>query len=309
MYGDNQSPILSNSNHRTVVMKHIHIVGCLPRSGTTLLTELMVNCFAIDGYTDHEHSIFKEYSRPCNILCTKKPSDIKRVKFPLRVNDQLYVIYMLRDPRDAISSRSHQNNRKDKSIWGNLQTWINHQQIADELARNPRFITVRYEDLAAAPDQVQDYLASRLPFLVKKISFSEFHRVATPSEKTAAALGGGARPISTASIGNWRNHKPFIKAQIEKYGDISHLLERLTYEENSDWLNELANVDPDNSEEPMKIRSGFRQCWEKWFTMPRRNLYYWISTSKLVGPGFNNMRYRLRGLPSLIRQKLSRHRT
>ena len=104
--------------------KHIHIVGCLPRSGTTLMTELMINCFEIDGYTDHEHSIFKEYLKSYQVLCTKKPNDIKRVDYPLDVNKNLYVIYVLRDPRDTISSRSHKNNRKDKKIWGNLHDWI-----------------------------------------------------------------------------------------------------------------------------------------------------------------------------------------
>lgn len=274
--------------------KHIHIVGCLPRSGTTLLTELMVNCFDIDGYTDHEYSIFKEYIRPCKILCTKKPSDIKRVEYPLQVNPDLYVIYMLRDPRDAISSRSHQNNSRDKKIWGNLQEWIKHQEIADKLSSNPRFITIRYEDMVTAPDKVQDHLLSRLPFLRKKALFSEFHKIAKPSDKSAAALGG-ARPISPSSIGNWRSHKPYIKAQIEQYGDISETLVRLGYEQDAAWLEELTDVIADNSEEPADKKSRLKAFWTQSFTQPRRRFLYRISCSSL-GPNISRARHLLRTL-------------
>lgn len=278
-----------------MTQKHIHIVGSLPRSGTTLITELMVNCFAIDGHADHEYSIFKEFVKPCDILCTKKPNDIKRVEFPLRVNPDLYVIYMLRDPRDSISSRSHKNNNRSKKIWGNLQIWLKHQAIADRLAGNPRFITIRYEDLAHDPDRVQDELMARIPFLRKTEKFSEFHKIANPSEKTKAALGE-ARPINTASIGNWRNQKSYIKAQIEKYGDISQILIRLGYETDTAWLNELDEVTADNSDEPLEEKSLLKAWWTEHFTMPRRRLVYWTTHASRAGPALSRLRHWLRKL-------------
>jgi hypothetical protein len=291
--------VLQNPTPRSIQVnkKHIHIVGCLPRSGTTLLTELMITCFDIDGHTDHEYSIFKEYTRPYNILCTKKPSDIKRVDYPLQINPDLYVIYMLRDPRDAISSRSHRNNSRDKKIWGNLQEWIRHQEIADKLSAIPRFITVRYEDLVTAPNNVQDELMSRLPFLWKQENFSEFHKIARPSDKSAAALGG-ARPISPSSIGNWRTQKPYIKAQIEQYGDISRTLIRLGYEQDTAWLDELTDVIADNSEEPTEKKSRLKEFWGKSFTQPRRRLLYRISCSRF-GSDISRARHFLRQLTLL----------
>jgi len=275
--------------------KHIHIVGCLPRSGTTLMTELMINCFKIDGYTDHEHSIFKEYPKSYQVLCTKKPNDIKRVDYPLDVNKNLYVIYVLRDPRDTISSRSHKNNRQDKKIWGNLHDWMVHQNIADKLDSNPRFITVRYEDLVADPDQAQLELQRRLPFLTIKTLFSDYHNVAKPSKKSEDALGG-ARKITTASIGKWRNNMPYIKAQIDKYGDISQSLITLGYEQDAQWMDELATVVADNSEEPIKKKSWQKLFWEKWFTLPRRQILYRISCSQSLGPALAKLRHYLRNL-------------
>lgn len=265
--------------------KQIHIVGCLPRSGTTLLTELMINCFEIDGFTEHEYSIFKPYPEPYSVLCTKKPNDIKRIKLPLKVNPNLYVIYVLRDPRDAISSRSHQRNNPDKSIWGTLGTWLEHHKIAESLQQHPRFIILRYEDLVRSPDALQDFIQERLPFLKKKINFSVFHKVARPSEKSSAALGG-IRPISTSSIGTWRGNLPYIKAQLEKYNsaenDIPKLLIELGYEKDFSWLEALSDVESDNSEEPNKRRSIIKKLWVRYYTLPRRQLTYFLTHNSCV---------------------------
>lgn len=275
--------------------QHIHIVGCVPRSGTTLMTELMITCFDIDGYTEHEHSIFKEFTKPCEVLCTKKPNDIKRVDYPLSVNPNLHVIYMLRDPRDAISSRSHKNNRDDKKIWGNLADWKAHHAVAQQLEAHPNFITIKYEDLVSEPDQVQAYLQQRMPFLKRKCLFSQYHLQAKPSHKSEAALGG-LRPISPVSIGNWKKNKPYIKAQMEKYGDISSLLIELGYEANKDWLAELDGVVPDNQDEFLKYKSAFSQWKEKNITLRRRQWLYRLSLSQKWGSLLASTRELLRRL-------------
>lgn len=275
--------------------KHIHIVGCVPRSGTTLMTELMTTCFDIDGYTEHEYSIFKEFPSPCDILCTKNPNDIKRVSYPLSVNPNLYVIYLLRDPRDAISSRSHKNNRNEKKIWGNLKTWKEHHMLAEQLEKYPNFITVKYEDLVSEPDKVQRELQQRLPFLNIKYLFSEYHLQAKPSSKSEAALGG-LRPISPVSIGNWKENKPYIKAQIEKYGDISALLIELGYEKDDSWTTELDDVEPDNQDEFIKQKSAFKKWKEKNLTLRRRQWLYRLTLSPAVGKIITSTRSLLRKL-------------
>jgi len=255
----------------------------------------MINCFDIDAYTDHERSIFKEYPAAHDLLCTKQPSDIKRISYPLRINNNLYVIYLQRDPRDTLSSRSHKSNKSDKKIWGNLGDWIKHQAIAESLSLNPRFIIVSYEDLVSTPDQVQQHIQSKFPFLKTKAKFSEYHNIAKPSEKSDAALGG-ARPINTSSIGKWRKSMPYLKAQIEKYGDISHTLIRLGYEENTEWLSELDDVVADNSEEPVKYRSRWKQLRSRFFTQPRRRFLYRLSCSKFTGLFIVKLRHFLRKL-------------
>ena len=273
---------------------HIHIVGCLSRSGTTLMKELMVNCFDIDAHSAHEQSIFQETPGRYRVLCTKKPSDIGRIPFPLRVNPKLYVIYMLRDPRDALSSRSYRDNAQHQRVWGNLGDWIGNQTVAQRLEHHPRFITVRYEDLVTAPDAVQSAIAKRMPFLVKKANFSDFHKLVRPTEESSAALGE-IRPISPASVGNWRSQLPYIKAQHMKYGDISKWLISLGYEKNNDWLGMFEGVMPDNADEKIKRHSFLHKAWLKAFTKPRRNLMYLMAHMPGLGNVVTLLRFRVRG--------------
>ncbi|HEX7708484.1 MAG TPA: sulfotransferase family protein, partial [Thermoanaerobaculia bacterium] len=76
-------------------MKRIHIVGVSPRSGTTLLAELMIACFEVDLHEEHEASLFTEPSRAGDLYLTKQPRDIMVVGPRLRVDPDLWVICMI----------------------------------------------------------------------------------------------------------------------------------------------------------------------------------------------------------------------
>lgn len=153
----------------------------------------------------------------------------------------LYVIYMLRDPRDVVVSKHPWDKNK---YWTNLKVWKMWTEMGRELKGHPRFIIVSYEELVSRPDAVQNVIAKRLPFLVKTCSFSVFYRKAKPSSYNLAALKG-LRPVSTNSVGNWRNHKARLVNQLNKYGSISEDLIELGYESNDHWEKELIGVPPD----------------------------------------------------------------
>jgi hypothetical protein len=84
-------------------MISLHVVGC-PRSGTTLLTEMMASCFDIDGSCEHEESIFKVSPDHHGIYLSKKPNDILWVNRIIEQDKQLHVIAIIRDPRAVICS-------------------------------------------------------------------------------------------------------------------------------------------------------------------------------------------------------------
>ena len=122
------------------MFKHLHIVACSPRSGTTLLHEVMVTCFKVDKHYDHEVRFNLVSADDGEILITKRPKDT--MYMPDVIDDpELYVIYVMRDPRDVIVSR----HGKDKEIYySNIRLWRELHAYARTIANHPRFWQVSY---------------------------------------------------------------------------------------------------------------------------------------------------------------------
>jgi hypothetical protein len=220
-------------------MERIHVVGAGPRTGTTLLAECRVSCFAIDAFEPHEASLCR-HKKNVGVYLTKNPVDLHIVSPRLLIDRHLHVIAMLRDPRDVIVSR-HRND--PKRYWAPLRFWKRHARVIRRLRHHRRFILLRYEDLVRSPDAVQDALTARMPFLKQRARFSDFHKLARPSAKSVAAMGS-VRPIDSASIGNWRNHLARVAGQIAIHGPISEELIAFGYEPDESWLAALEGVSP-----------------------------------------------------------------
>lgn len=220
------------------------------------MAEMAIACWEIDLYAEHEASIYTRPSRPADIFLTKRPRDILVAEPILHLLPNLYVIYMVRDPRDTITSK----HRKDPDrYWASLRYWQAYTPYGCKLQNHPRFMTVRYEDLVQKPDNVQSYLMQRMPFLKKQASFSRYHEFARPSKQSLDALRG-IRLVTSNSIGKWRNHLPRVAGQLQLHGDkaIAQDLIEYGYEADESWLDELQGVTPDYSE----------SHWPEYFTVP-----------------------------------------
>ena len=174
---------------------------------------------------------------------TKHPGDLIRIGPILRFDPDLYVIYMLRDPRDTVTSK---HKLAPDRYWASLRYWKAFAPIGRKLRSHPRFVTVRYEDFVSDPDRVQQKLEEVMPFLVKRAPFSRYHEVAQPSTASLEALRG-VRPIASVSVGKWRDHLPRLAGQIQLHGPIASDLIEFEYEENDKWVKELEGVKPDLS--------------------------------------------------------------
>lgn len=212
-------------------MHRIHIVGSGPRTGTTLLAEAMAACFHIDHPCQHEAHICAREPRHGHCMLTKMPDEIGAVGLPLRLNRNLQVICIIRDPRDAIVS-SH--GSRPGLYWAGLRYWKRFVREHPRLAGHPRFTCIRYEELTTRPDAVQAHLMACLPFLEKRHDFSRFHEVARPGGDSQVALEG-LRPIRPAGIGKWQAHLPRVKQQIALHGSISDELVQYGYEPDAAW--------------------------------------------------------------------------
>lgn len=232
------------------------------------MAEMMAACFEIDLYGEHEDHIHAWPPRGGQVFLTKHPADIVAVEPALRIMPKLHVVVTVRDPRDVVSSR----HRSDPSrYWTGLKYWNAFTPYIRRLRDHPRVTIVRYEDLATDPDRVQTELIEAMPWLVRKAPFSRFHDRSRASEASRAALGG-IRPVSKASVGNWRNHKPRVAGQIHQHGSISGDLIEFGYEPDDAWEQELAGIEPDlapghwpehslEAIERRKRKAGARAVW------------------------------------------------
>lgn len=247
-------------------MKHIHIVGSGPRSGTTLLYELMTCSFAIDHSSPHESRIGKMPPYNCDVYLTKAPKDIVVIGPILQQVPDLFVIFVMRDPRDSAVS-IHQIDAPN--YYGTLEYWHNYMPFYDGIKDHHRVLTVRYEDLVADPDALQQQIAARFPFLRITDRFSHFHQNTRPSEMAQLALNG-VRQVSASSVGNWESHKGKIKADIEAFGPITNDLIRFGYEPSAEWEQKLTDVAPVHGKQHRSVFSSKEWIHRKLRSQPIR---------------------------------------
>lgn len=224
------------------MFRHLHIVSCSPRSGTTLLHEAMVTCFRIDKHYDHEIRFNLVDIEDDQVLLTKRPKDV--MYMPAVIDDPgVYVIYVMRDPRDVIVSRHGKN--KDM-YYSNIRLWREMHGYARSLFGHERFLEIRYEDFVTDPDATQDKIAEKFPWLEKTHNFSEYHEHAEVSEKSITAMHS-VRPIAPTSVGVWRKHLGRIKGQQMIHGSLTPDLIDCGYETSGAWERKLESVEPDFS--------------------------------------------------------------
>jgi hypothetical protein len=237
--------------------KRVHIVGSSPRTGTTLMCELLINCFEITASERHEQSIFEKPPPDTDLFCSKNPGDVSVMPALLRIDPNLWVINMVRDPRDIVVSR---HGKAPDKYWCGLRHWKTGLPAVRKARTHPRFVNVRYEDLVRRPQRVQTMLLDRVPFLRKTAEFRDYDRFSRPSAKTREALRE-LRPIDTRSIGAWRQHKPRVVAQIALHGSVDADLIEFGYEPDDSWHRELEGIVPDNGQSNWPERVS---PWRRW---------------------------------------------
>jgi hypothetical protein len=242
------------------MFKHLHIVACSPRSGTTLLHEAMVTCFKVDKHYDHEVRFNQVTAGDGEIVVTKRPKDI--LYMPAVISDpELFVCYVMRDPRDVIVSR----HGKDKGMYySNIRLWRELHGRAKTIASHERFLQVNYEEFVSKPDIVQSKIARKFPWLERLYDFSDYHLHANVSAKSRLAMNE-VRPIAPTSVGKWKKNLPRVKAQQLTHGSLTPDLVECGYETSGEWEQVLQGVEPDFS------RSRYPE-----------KVYFWTRISKRI---------------------------
>lgn len=241
--------------------KHLHIVGCSPRSGTTLLHEVMVTCFRVDKHYEHEIRFHLVTGADDQVVITKRPKDTMYMPFVLENDPDLFVVYLLRDPRDVICSR----HGKDKEIfYSNIRLFRQMHAYAKKMYGHERFLQLRYEDFVRDPNAIQTVIMEKFPWLQKTHDFSEYHEYAQVSTRSLTAMHS-VRPITPSSVGVWTRHPGRIKAQQAIHGSLTPLLIECGYEASGEWERVLDGAEPDPT------RSRYPE-----------HLYFWTRISQAI---------------------------
>jgi hypothetical protein len=200
--------------------------------------EMVSTCFANNGHCQHEASIFEAVDAPGEIFISKQPNDIKQIHHIFHRDEQLYIIYLTRDPRSVITSMHPQFPGQ---YFCNYRVWRECDRAARHYLGHPRFLQLRYEDLVTEPDELQAAIHAHFPFLKTRHLFSEYHKFASPSSTARQAMKG-LRKIDLDSLSSWREHLPRIAHQHRGHPALADDLVRLGYEKDKDWLRILDGV-------------------------------------------------------------------
>ncbi len=250
------------------MQKHIHVIGSSPRSGTTLLNEMMVCCFQVDRHYPHERAIFRTPKpKPGELLVTKRPKDALFMDPIIASNRDVYCIYVVRDPRDVVVSR---HGDSGDQYYISLAWWKLVYRQSQQLLQNPRVMKIKYEDLVADPNSVQQQIMDKFPFIRERLlhDFSDYYLYSNASDKAKRAMNQ-RREVTASSVSNWRKHLPRLAGQLHLYGGISEELKAYGYEADDNWLAELEGVEPD-------LTRSFSRNELGWFFLTKMVIRRWI---------------------------------
>lgn len=220
-------------------LTRLHVVGC-PRSGTTLMMEMLATCYEHDAHCEHEETFFTIPDVQSGLYLSKQPNDVNWIKPVAQTDQSAFFVAMIRDPRSVVTSL---HSGHEGVYFANYRIWKKAERSIDKIAGYPNVMVVRFEHLTANPDQLQERLEEVFPFLVRKYRFSEYHHYASVSSGSARALGG-VRPVSGTANKGWQQHLSRLKQQVRRHPGLVDDLVRWGYEEDGKWQKILDDVTP-----------------------------------------------------------------
>ena len=218
-------------NKSGVLPKRVIICGS-PRSGTTLMNELM-RCYSDTFVMNREelalrfpYLLVKE-----KYIVTKHPLDFSNLDEIIDTFDEPFIIFLQRDPRDVIVSRHYTN--KDRYLV-NFPLWKKAINAFDGLDYENK-ILVRYEKLIENPYNIQLKIADRLKVRVSA-EFGDFYMKTDKKHQDIKSLGG-IRPIDPNNRGKHmqEQHRDRIREQLKRFPELSDYLIKYGYEKDREW--------------------------------------------------------------------------
>ncbi len=146
----------------------------------------------------------------------------------LRANPDVRILWMLRDPRDILTSIHA--NIPDK-YYVPADRLIKSLQLYFEFQAEPQVLTVRYEDLVGDPNAMQAKISAACD-LTPSRPFTEAYKFFPKFFENVRAMHS-IRPIDTKSVQKWRSnpaHQKHLAEVLAAHPEIVTLGARCGYE-------------------------------------------------------------------------------
>lgn len=220
-----------------------HVVMCgFPRSGTTLcqlMVEACVDDVQVFGKERRGLEMARVGSRQHRFMLTKRPSDIfcipDLIDFYATRSTQVKFVLFLRDPRGVLTS---QHKDRPGEYYVSVERWraiFDYWQWARTLEQ---VLTLTYEDLIAAPQQVETQLTNFIGWEPQR-PFETFHQHVPKGFDTDAL--NGVRKLDVGNAARWREPRyrdRIVSLLTEALPELPECLIDLGYEADTRWVAE-----------------------------------------------------------------------
>jgi hypothetical protein len=197
------------------ITRAIYIQGCA-RSGNTLIRELCVSSFQgaelvkltknqAECSLAHVVELLRPPAAGSRVLVASRnyETSLAMDREFLRANPDVKILWMLRDPRDVLTSTHPDQPGK---FYVTPERLIQSFQLYGQFKDEAQVLTIRYEELVTNPDAVQNRIAQSLN-LVASRKFAEAHKFFPRFHENVRAMHS-IRPIDANSVQKWRNNPP-----------------------------------------------------------------------------------------------------
>jgi hypothetical protein len=130
-----------------------------------------------------------------------KETSLEMSRDVLRAHPEVQVIWMLRNPLDVLTS---EHPTRATGFYVDPDRLRASLDLYERFMDEPQVTPVRYEDLVAEPDRVQQAIASRFGLRVLR-PFSEGYRHFSGHRESVAAMHS-IRPIDQRGVDRWRQY-------------------------------------------------------------------------------------------------------
>ncbi len=148
----------------------------------------------------------------------------------LRANPGIRVLWMLRDPRDILTS-IHADQPDE--FYVKPERLITSLKLYDEFKDEPQIMTIHYEELVSSPNTVQARIAQAFQLETVR-DFTEGHKYFPHFRQNMRAMHS-IRPIDAKSVQKWRvkqEYKEYLETVLKEHPALISLAPNYGYELN-----------------------------------------------------------------------------